>query len=155
MAQRPSWDTAGAIGVESGRHRADKFANFRAVFPGLPPTVIKSMCGLSKKSAMSWPYCHGNGTGLDTPILAVAGHYTKLVFVRSAGREGMSPDCCHLFEIIRMKFFDPAEQWDIPALRLLLDELLPRNGEFNDFLVENNFPNLGRRDHAAQCPAAA
>jgi PAS domain-containing protein len=36
-------------------------------------------------------------------------------------------------------------QWDVPALRMLLSELLPRNGEFNDFLVESNFPNLGRR----------
>src|SRR5688572_16896096 len=36
-------------------------------------------------------------------------------------------------------------EWDIPSLRRLLNEVLPREGEFNDFLVESNFPNIGRR----------
>ena len=36
-------------------------------------------------------------------------------------------------------------QWDIPALRRLLEEILPRDEEFNDFLVEHDFPNIGRR----------
>jgi hypothetical protein len=36
-------------------------------------------------------------------------------------------------------------QWNIPALRKLLEELLPTNGEFNDYLVEHDFPDIGRR----------
>ena len=36
-------------------------------------------------------------------------------------------------------------QWDIPSLRRLLDELLPTNGEFNDYQVEHDFPDIGPR----------
>lgn len=36
-------------------------------------------------------------------------------------------------------------QWDIPALRKLLSELMPANGEFNDYRVEHDFPDIGRR----------
>ncbi|MCC6616443.1 MAG: PAS domain S-box protein [Anaerolineae bacterium] len=37
------------------------------------------------------------------------------------------------------------QQWDIPALRQLLEAILPQNAEFNDFEVEQDFPNIGRR----------
>ena len=36
-------------------------------------------------------------------------------------------------------------QWNIPRLRTLLEEILPRNNFFNDFEVEHNFPNIGRK----------
>jgi PAS domain S-box-containing protein len=36
-------------------------------------------------------------------------------------------------------------QWNIPDLRKLLDELLPTNGEFNDYQVEHDFPDIGKR----------
>lgn len=36
-------------------------------------------------------------------------------------------------------------QWNIPSLRELLDELLPTNGNFNDYLVEHDFPDIGPR----------
>lgn len=36
-------------------------------------------------------------------------------------------------------------QWDIPALRNLLDHLLPGNGHFDDYQVEHDFPGIGRR----------
>jgi PAS domain S-box-containing protein len=36
-------------------------------------------------------------------------------------------------------------QWDIPALRRLLGEVLPQNKSVRDFRVEHNFPELGRR----------
>jgi PAS domain S-box-containing protein len=36
-------------------------------------------------------------------------------------------------------------QWDIPALRKLLDELLPTDGHFDDYQVEHDFPDIGRR----------
>jgi len=36
-------------------------------------------------------------------------------------------------------------QWNIPRLRQLLDEILPRNSVFNDFVVEHEFPRLGRK----------
>ncbi len=36
-------------------------------------------------------------------------------------------------------------QWDIPALRKLLDEVLSRNQSVQDFEVEHSFPTLGRK----------
>jgi PAS domain S-box-containing protein len=36
-------------------------------------------------------------------------------------------------------------QWDIPALRLLLEEILPTNTIFNDYEVEHVFQNIGRK----------
>ena len=37
------------------------------------------------------------------------------------------------------------QQWNIPKLRMLLEDILPRNSFFNDFEVTHNFPHLGRR----------
>jgi PAS domain S-box-containing protein len=36
-------------------------------------------------------------------------------------------------------------QWDIPALRLLLETILPQKAVFNDYKVEHDFPSIGRR----------
>ena len=36
-------------------------------------------------------------------------------------------------------------QWDIPALRKLLEEIVPQNTHFNDFEVDHKFPAIGRR----------
>jgi two-component system CheB/CheR fusion protein len=36
-------------------------------------------------------------------------------------------------------------QWNIPRLRLLLEEILSRNDSFEDFEVEHDFPRIGRR----------
>ena len=36
-------------------------------------------------------------------------------------------------------------QWDIPALRTLLEDIVPRNSAFNDFELVHTFPVLGRR----------
>ena len=36
-------------------------------------------------------------------------------------------------------------QWDIPKLRELLEDILPKTESFDNFEVEHNFPDLGRR----------
>jgi light-regulated signal transduction histidine kinase (bacteriophytochrome) len=36
-------------------------------------------------------------------------------------------------------------QWDIPRLRILLENILPTNQHFEDFEVEHDFPEIGRR----------
>ena len=36
-------------------------------------------------------------------------------------------------------------QWDIPKLRELLEEILPKNTKFDDFEVEHDFETIGRR----------
>ncbi|HEY6367647.1 MAG TPA: PAS domain S-box protein, partial [Candidatus Binatia bacterium] len=37
------------------------------------------------------------------------------------------------------------QQWNIPKLRILLEDILPRNSFFNDFEVTHDFPHVGRR----------
>ncbi len=37
------------------------------------------------------------------------------------------------------------KQWNIPALRELLENILPRNSQFTDFEVDHVFPKIGRR----------
>jgi len=37
------------------------------------------------------------------------------------------------------------QQWDIPRLRELLEDILPNNTIFNDFEVEHEFPTIGRK----------
>src|SRR5687767_1009926 len=36
-------------------------------------------------------------------------------------------------------------QWDIPDLRTLLEDIVPKSSEFNDFELEHDFPGIGRR----------
>src|SRR5438270_8986120 len=36
-------------------------------------------------------------------------------------------------------------QWDIPALRTLLEDIVPKSSVFNDFELEHKFPVIGRR----------
>ncbi len=36
-------------------------------------------------------------------------------------------------------------QWNIPKLRELLEEILPRNSQVQDFEIEHSFPKLGRK----------
>jgi signal transduction histidine kinase len=36
-------------------------------------------------------------------------------------------------------------QWDIPDLRTLLEDIVPKNSAFNDFQLEHDFPAIGRR----------
>jgi signal transduction histidine kinase len=36
-------------------------------------------------------------------------------------------------------------QWDIPALRTLLEEIIPMRSVFNDYELEHDFPIIGRR----------
>ncbi len=49
-------------------------------------------------------------------------------------------------ETERRSLFDiGARQWDIPRLRTLLEEVLPRDSVFEDFEVEHDFVAIGRR----------
>src|SRR5688500_5019233 len=36
-------------------------------------------------------------------------------------------------------------QWDIPSLRTLLEDIVPKSSVFNDFELEHDFPVIGRR----------
>jgi len=45
----------------------------------------------------------------------------------------------------RLLFELEDSQWDIPALRTLLEELLPTNHSFTDYTMEYTFPRIGRK----------
>lgn len=66
--------------------------------------------------------------------------------VKSANRAffrtfGVSPEETH-----GQKVYDLGNgQWNIPRLRTLLEEILPRNSSFDDFEVEHSFPTIGQR----------
>src|SRR5687768_14361845 len=45
---------------------------------------------------------------------------------------------CHIFELGN-------RQWDIPALRTLLESVIPHRTSVEGFEVEHNFPSIGRR----------
>lgn len=36
-------------------------------------------------------------------------------------------------------------QWDIPKLKILLEDILPKNTYFEDFRVTHNFPEIGKK----------
>jgi chemotaxis protein methyltransferase CheR len=36
-------------------------------------------------------------------------------------------------------------QWDIPKLRKLLEEILPKTTSFEDYEIEHDFPSIGKR----------
>ncbi|MFN7140075.1 MAG: PAS domain S-box protein, partial [Limisphaerales bacterium] len=53
----------------------------------------------------------------------------------------VSPD-----ETLHRRIYDLGNgQWDIPALRDLLERILPENTQFDDFEVEHTFESIGRR----------
>ena len=43
-------------------------------------------------------------------------------------------------------------QWDIPALRELLEKIIPQNTHFNNFEVDHAFPGHRAKKDASQCP---
>jgi two-component system CheB/CheR fusion protein len=47
-------------------------------------------------------------------------------------------------ETLNRRIYDLGNgQWDIPRLRTLLEEILPKNTHFNDFEVSHRFPSIG------------
>jgi two-component system CheB/CheR fusion protein len=49
-------------------------------------------------------------------------------------------------EVEQQLFYQIGEgAWDIPALRRLLEEILPQNSTFQDFLIDHTFSRVGRR----------
>ena len=49
-------------------------------------------------------------------------------------------------ETVQRRIYDLGDHhWDIPALREVLEKILPEQTQLNDFVVEHDFPALGRR----------
>ena len=67
--------------------------------------------------------------------------FYKTFKVSSAETEG-----CLIYELTAMA------QWNIPRLRELLEDILPRNSFFNDFEVTHEFEQIGRRAMLLNAP---
>ncbi len=49
-------------------------------------------------------------------------------------------------ETLDQKIFQLGDnQWDIPELRTLMEEIIPKENEFKGYVVEHDFPRIGRR----------
>ena len=49
-------------------------------------------------------------------------------------------------ETVERKVYDLGNgQWDIPRLRELLEEIIPKNNSFSDYEVTHSFPEIGRK----------
>ena len=49
-------------------------------------------------------------------------------------------------ETLDKRIYDLGDgQWNIPRLRELLEEVLPRNASLRDFAVERYFPHIGKQ----------
>jgi hypothetical protein len=56
------------------------------------------------------------------------------------------PDLGKLDETEGHFIYDPGnKQWDIPRLRELLEEIIPKSNRIEDFEVEHNFPKIGHK----------
>jgi PAS domain S-box-containing protein len=66
--------------------------------------------------------------------------------VKAANRSFYSTFQVQPQETIGQPFFELGDrQWEAPALRRLLETILPHNTAFDDFEVANDFPRVGRR----------
>ncbi len=65
--------------------------------------------------------------------------------------KSVNQEFCRIFHVSRdetlnRRVYDLGNrQWDIPKLRTLLEEILPRNTQFQDFEVEHEFPTIGKK----------
>jgi len=63
----------------------------------------------------------------------------------------VNPAFCQMFRVSRAEteqrfiYHLGSGQWNIPKLRLLLEEVLPENHSFEGFEVEHDFPEVGRK----------
>jgi two-component system CheB/CheR fusion protein len=76
------------------------------------------------------------------PLLVLEGNMTVISASASFyARFGVTPE-----QTVGHQIYDLGNrQWDIPALRELLEDLLPKHRSFEGFTVEHNFPVLGPR----------
>lgn len=79
---------------------------------------------------------------VPVPVLVLAGDLT----VRWVNRAFLDTFNVAAGDTEGRKVFELGDrQWDIPALRALLGEVLPRQRVVTDFVVEHAFPGIGRR----------
>jgi two-component system, chemotaxis family, CheB/CheR fusion protein len=76
------------------------------------------------------------------PLLVLAQDLT----VQSANRAFCQAFQIEAADLLNQRLYDAAgQQWNIPRLRELLEEILPRTPSFEGFELEHDFPKLGRR----------
>jgi PAS domain S-box-containing protein len=87
-------------------------------------------------------YCENIVRTLREPFLVM----DERLRVRTANRAFYDTFQVSPEETVNRSVFELGNrQWDIPKLRTLLQEILPNNHSFHDFVVEHDFPTIGRR----------
>ena len=87
-----------------------------------------------------YTYVEGIISTVHEPVLIL----DKNIRIKSANKS-----FCKMFHVIEAEIIDISlyklgnSQWNIPSLRKLLEEIVPRNVRFHDFEVEQTFPNIG------------
>ena len=83
-------------------------------------------------------------------ILATV-HEPMLILDKDIRIKSANKSFCKLFHIIEEESIGISlyklgnNQWNIPRLRELLDDIIPKNGRFHDFEVEHTFPVIGHK----------
>ncbi|MBU1125394.1 MAG: diguanylate cyclase [Candidatus Omnitrophica bacterium] len=72
---------------------------------------------------------------LDTDLRVISANRS---FYRSFKAEPEGTERKHIYDLGN-------RQWDIPKLRELLEDILPRTTSFDNFEVEHDFPDIGKR----------
>ena len=76
------------------------------------------------------------------PLIVLDGNLTVI----SASNSFYAYFCVAAEDTVGRKIYNLGNgQWDIPALRQLLDDLLPQEQALNGYVVEHNFPDIGMR----------
>jgi PAS domain S-box-containing protein len=106
------------------------------------PTPIDPTINADEVWKVAWTYIRTVVDTLREPFLIL----DENLKVLSANRTFYS-----FFQVVReetegKRVYDLGNgQWDIPKLKILLEDILPKNTYFEDFKVEHNFPKIGKR----------
>jgi two-component system CheB/CheR fusion protein len=78
-------------------------------------------------------------------------HEPVLILDKNIRIKSANKSFCKMFRVVEDEITDVSlyklgdSQWNIPRLRELLEEIVPRNNPFHDFEVEHLFPEIGQK----------
>ena len=104
---------------------------------------LKEITGRYTDLAKEWRYAQGIVDTVREPLVAL----DRDLKVISASRAFYDTFQVKPGETEGQSLFSLGNgQWDIPELHNLLNEILPEKKVFNDFVVEHDFPDIGRKE---------
>ena len=105
-------------------------------------TDISARVALEVETQLVHEMAEGIVNTVREPLVVLDGSLKVVFASRSFYRDFLvTPE-----ETLGQKLYDLGNrQWDIPNLRKLLENILPKNSSFDDYLVEHDFPEIGRQ----------